>query len=78
MDKLTQLKEIIQKEVERYFTDKALFFVDIKVLSNGKIEIFADGKLNITIDECAQISKHIHHFLHADWHLCNQHQKKSR
>ena len=40
-----------------------LFLVEIKVLTNGKIEVFADGKTNITIDECAKISKHIHHFL---------------
>lgn len=63
MDKLTQLKEIIEKEVKTYFENTNLFLVDVKVLSNGKIEIFADGKTNITIDECAQISKHIHHFL---------------
>lgn len=63
MDKLIQLKEILEKEVNAYFKNTSLFLVDIKVLSNGKIEIFADGKTNITIDECAQISKHIHHFL---------------
>jgi ribosome maturation factor RimP len=33
------------------------------VLSNGKIEIFADGISNITIDECVQLSKHIYQFL---------------
>jgi ribosome maturation factor RimP len=25
--------------------------------------VYADGKSNITIDECAQLSRHIHHFL---------------
>ena len=63
MDKLTQLKEIIEKEINSYFENSNLFLVEVKVLTNGKIEIFADGKTNITIDECAQISKHIHHFL---------------
>ena len=63
MDKLTQLKEIIEKEINTYFENSNLFLVEVKVLTNGKIEIFADGKTNITIDECAQISKHIHHFL---------------
>lgn len=63
MDKLTQLKAIIGKEINTYFENTNLFLVDIKVLSNGKIEIFADGNTNITIDECAQISRHIHHFL---------------
>lgn len=63
MDKLIQLKEILEKEVNTYFENSNLFLVEVKVLTNGKIEIFADGKTNITIDECAQISKHIHHFL---------------
>jgi ribosome maturation factor RimP len=63
MEKLTQLKEIIEKEIGSYFADKDLFLVDIKVLSNGKIEVFADGNANITIDECAQLSRHIHHYL---------------
>lgn len=63
MDKLTHLKEIIEKEIIEYFKTSDLFLVDIKVLSNGKIEIFADGNTNITIDECVKISKHIHHFL---------------
>jgi len=63
MDKVTQLKEIIGKEIQKYFLDKELFLVDIKVLPTGKIEVFADGKTNITIDECAQLSRHIYHFL---------------
>ena len=57
MDKLTQLKEVIEKEINTYFENTDLFLVDIKVLTNGKIEVFADGKTNITIDECAKISK---------------------
>ncbi len=63
MDKLAQLKDVIEKEVTNYFNHTGLFLVEVKVLSNGKIEIFADGAANITIDECAQISRHIHHFL---------------
>ena len=63
MDKQTQIKEIIGKEIDRYFLDKELFLVDIKALPTGKIEVFADGKVNITIDECAQLSRHIYHFL---------------
>lgn len=63
MDKLTQLKEIIAQEVNRYFENTSLFLVEVKVLSNGKIEIFADGISNITIDECVQLSKHIYQFL---------------
>lgn len=63
MDKMTSLKDTIQKEIENYFSDKPLFLVDIKVLTNGKIEVYADGENNITIDDCAQLSRHIHQFL---------------
>lgn len=63
MDKLTSLKEKIENELSNYFENTNLFLVDIKVLSNGKIEVYADGNSNITIDECAQISRHLHHFL---------------
>ncbi len=63
MDKLVQLKQTIEQELLAFFEGTNFFLVDVKVLSNGKIEIFADGLTNITIDECAQISRHIHHFL---------------
>lgn len=63
MDKLASLKEKIENELSNYFENTNLFLVDVKVLSNGKIEVFADGNNNITIDECAQISRHLHHFL---------------
>lgn len=63
MDKLTQLKEVIEKEIRQYFEGKNLFLVDIKVLSNGKIEIFADKEDNITIDECVQISRYIYQYM---------------
>lgn len=66
MDKLTQLKDIIENEITAYFTGKDLFLVDIKVLSNGKIEIFADSPSNITIDECVQISRYIHQHLEVN------------
>ncbi|MFN8282786.1 MAG: ribosome maturation factor [Chitinophagales bacterium] len=57
------MKEKIENELSNYFENTNLFLVDVKVLSNGKIEVFADGNNNITIDECAQISRHLHHFL---------------
>ncbi|HQV77167.1 MAG TPA: hypothetical protein PLJ42_09550 [Chitinophagales bacterium] len=66
MEKGTPLRSIIEKEITNYFNGKDLFLVDIKVLSSGKIEIFADSLVNITIDECAQISRHIHQFLESN------------
>ncbi len=66
MDKLTQLKQVIEIEISELFKDKPLFLVDIKVLSNGKIEVYADSPSNITIDECVQISRHIHQHLEVN------------
>ena len=63
MDKLASLKEKIEKELSAYFENTSLFLVDVKVLTNGKIEVYADGNTNITIDECVQISRHINQFL---------------
>jgi len=63
MEKLVQLKQLIENEIARYFENNDLFLVDIKVLSNGKIEIYADSTNNITVEECVQISRHIQHFL---------------
>ena len=63
MDKLLQIKQTITQEVNRYFENTPSFLVDVKVLSNGKIEIYADSTPNITIDECAKLSRHIYTFL---------------
>jgi ribosome maturation factor RimP len=66
MDKLKQLKEAIEAELEAYLTATDLFLVQVKVLSNGKIEVYADGNTNITIDQCTQISKHLYAFLETN------------
>lgn len=63
MEKLKQLKEAIEAELEAYLAKTDLFLVQVKVLSNGKIEVFADGATNITIDQCTQISRHLYSFL---------------
>ena len=63
MDKLVQLKQTIEQELLAFFEGTNLFLVEVKVLSNGKIEVFVVGLTNITIDECAQFSLHIHHFM---------------
>ena len=64
MEKQLQLKQTIDQNLNEYFANTDLFLVDVKVLSNGKIEVFADGETNnITIDECVHISKHLNNFL---------------
>ncbi|SMO58592.1 ribosome maturation factor RimP [Solitalea koreensis] len=50
----------ITKLVEEKISDDAnLFIVDIKVLPNNKVMIFVDGDNGITIQKCAEISRHV-------------------
>jgi ribosome maturation factor RimP len=69
MDKLAQLKDVITQEITRHFEGTDLFLVEVNVLPNGKIEIFADGTVNITIDQCAAISRHIEHYLESNGYV---------
>ncbi|MDB5228336.1 MAG: hypothetical protein JWN78_2529, partial [Bacteroidota bacterium] len=66
MDKSAQLKGIIEKELTKYFENSDLFLVDVSVLLNNRIQIFADGKVNITIDQCASISRYIENYLETN------------
>src|SRR4051812_32644635 len=66
MDKQAQLKGIIEKELTKYFENSDLFLVEVSVLLNNKIQIFADGKVNITIDQCAAISRYIENYLETN------------
>jgi ribosome maturation factor RimP len=66
MEKLTNLKEVIERELSGYLEDLGLFLVEVNVLLNNKIEIFADGKVNITIDQCAMISRHLENYLETN------------
>ncbi len=50
---------IIRDLVEAKLKLTNLFLVDVKVRVGNKIIVYADGINSITIDECAEISKHI-------------------
>lgn len=63
MDNSVQLKLAVEQFLSDYFENTHLFLVELKVLTNGKIEVFADGETNITIDECAHINRQLNHFL---------------
>src|SRR3954465_2646140 len=69
MDKQSQLKGVIEKELSKYFENSDLFLVEVSVLLNNKIEIFADGKVNITIDQCAGISRYIENYLETNGYV---------
>jgi ribosome maturation factor RimP len=69
MEKQAKLKSIIEQELKDYLEQSGLFLVEVNVLLNNKIEIFADGKTNITIDQCAVVSRHIEHFLESNGYV---------
>ena len=62
----TDLKELIETELKKYFEGSDLFVVEIVVAANEKIRIYADGKENITIDQCVKISRHMEEYLESN------------
>ena len=43
--------------------EENLFLVEVKVLQNKRVQIFVDGLENVTINQCASISRFIEPFL---------------
>jgi len=57
---MSSLPTHISSFLETYFADTDLFWVDIKVSSANKIQVYVDRlETNITIDTCAKISRHL-------------------
>ncbi len=69
MEKMTKLKEVIEQELSVLLEPLGLFLVEVNVLLNNKIEIFADGKVNITIDQCAIISRQLENYLETNGYV---------
>lgn len=72
MESTESVKAKIEAELEAYFSGKDLFIVEVQVLANGRVYVFADGEQNITIDACADISRHLEAYLEAN-HLVPEH-----
>jgi len=49
----------IEKLVKEYIEGKEIFLVDVRVTHDNKITIVADTPYDITIDQCAEISRFI-------------------
>lgn len=64
---ITKIKEWLQPKLE----ETSLFLVDIKS-SGNKIEIFIDGMANVTIDQCASISRYLDEYLDKETGLEHQ------
>jgi ribosome maturation factor RimP len=56
----------IRTLIENEFSMKGIFLVDIQVKPSGKICVFADTLQGITLEECAQISRHVQQNLGGD------------
>jgi len=52
-------REKIEKSVREYIRGTDLFLVAVRVSSSNKITVLADTKEGITIDECANLHRHI-------------------
>jgi len=59
-------RDKIEKSVHEFISGTGLFLVAVKVSSSNRITILADKKEGITIDECAEIHRHIEKTLDRD------------
>lgn len=67
MENSIQLKEQIEQYLNNNIDNTTMFVVDVKVLPTNKIEVFLDrSDTNITIDECAKISRKLEEYLESN------------
>lgn len=66
MENSLVLKEKIYETLQARFVDTDLFIVDIQVSATARINIFVDGKENITIQQCAETSRFIEEYLESN------------
>lgn len=52
--------------VSKYCEGTEFFLVDIHATPTANITVFVDGKTNITIEKCAEISRHLEQFLESN------------
>jgi len=63
MEHLLRIKAEIEAELNKYFDGTLFFLVEVKVAPGYNIYVYADGIQNITIQQCAVISRHLEEFL---------------
>lgn len=52
-------KSFIEELVHDFTNEKEMFLVGIKVSGTNKISVFVDTRNGVTIDECAELHRHI-------------------
>ncbi len=60
------LKDKIENKLNEYIKGSDLFFVDVKITPQQKITLFVDGKQNIAIDKCVEISRMMEAYLEEE------------
>lgn len=66
MENIDILKEKISAVLTERFDGTDLFIVDIQVTVTNRIAVFVDGKENITIQQCAEISRFLENYLETN------------
>jgi len=66
MENTESLKENIWSTLTAHFEGTTLFVVDVQVSVTGKITVYADGESNITIQQCAEISRFLENYLETE------------
>lgn len=54
-----KISDLLRPKLE----EEGLFLVEVKVLQNKRVQIFVDGVENVSINQCANISRYIEAFL---------------
>lgn len=57
------LKDKIIEKLKAYFEGSDFFLVDVKIATGDRITVYMDGKENITIDKCVEVSRMLENYL---------------
>lgn len=66
MESIDILKEKIEIALTEKFEGTDFFIADIQVTVTSRIGVFVDGKENITIQKCAEISRFLENYLETN------------
>ncbi len=57
------MKEKIIEKLKTYFTGSDYFLVDVKIATGDRITVYIDGKQNVSIDKCVEVSRMLENYL---------------
>ena len=61
-----EIKQKISELFNKKYLNTAVFLLDVQVLTNNKILVFADSDTGLSIDTCVQISRYLASYLDED------------